>query len=307
MFFQAAASLLALYFWLHIPAPGYAVGCLAVVAALMSLHKQMHLGHKAVWILIMGALLCLEFRAIDKDREENQEQQARIRMQEAQSFKAIMDQEQANLAEILKQQADSFRDTVNLLTATQRQDREQFHTLLATGLRLFDHEQKLVESLSGQLVPASDPTPPNPCSRVTGQDDVTILLGETNAALTNRFPHAILTVRGQDVISVDKNTDGSLIINMDIRGPDNKIIARLNRQGFVVNRNSELQIERPDTSTLIVEDEYGVTVLSARFINSRTFSLRGIIHSQGLTIPLEIPFIQRFCSAHNGGGEISIN
>ena len=132
MALQALSALLALYFWLHTPVPGYSVGCLAITAALMSLHERMHPAHKAVWILIMGVLLVLEFRAIDKDRQDNQKQQARIRAQEACNFKTIMDQGKDNLSAILKQQDDSFRATIAMLIAAQRQDRAQFRTLLTT-------------------------------------------------------------------------------------------------------------------------------------------------------------------------------
>ena len=98
-----------------------------------------------------------------------------------------------------------------------------------------------------------------------GSDDVIVLLGESNAAMTNIFPHTIIRVRGHDVISVDKDSAGALVIDMEIRGVDNKIIARLNKSGFVVNRNSELQVLRPDASTLVVEDEYGTRALYVRF------------------------------------------
>jgi hypothetical protein len=302
---QILCALLALYLWLHTPAPGYSVGCLAVVAVLMSLHADMHPAHKALWILVAGVLLIIEFRAINKDRKDNQEQQACIRAQEAQSFESILDQEKRNLAAISTQQEDSFRATVSMLIAAQRQDRSQFQTLLATQQALFDHEQALVESLSGKLVPASDPTPNTACGDM-GSDDVLILLGDTNAAMTNNFPHAIMQVHGRDVISVDKDLGGTVVINMEIRGVDNKIIARLDRSGFVVNRNSELQVLRPDRSTLTVEDEYGTRVLYARFMNPRVIALRGIMRAQGLGIPIDIPYATHSCSAHGGRAEIGI-
>ena len=306
MSFQALATLVALCFWFHIPSPGYSIGCLAVVAALMSLHEHMHPLHKAVWIVIMGVLLVLEFKSIDKDRRENQEQQARILARETQGFQSIMDQEQSSLGTILKQQGDSFRATVKMLVEAQRQDRSQFSTLLATQQALFDHEQKLVESLSGRLVPGSDPMPTTTC-RSIGKDDVIVLLGENNAVVINMFPHVIMKVLGHDVMSVARDPTGSLIINMAIRGADDKIIARLNKGGFVVNRNSELQIERPDGSTLVVEDEYGTTVLYARFMNSRAISLRGVMHTQGRTIPVDLPFMTNSCVVHTTMADISIN
>jgi hypothetical protein len=58
--------------WDQLPVPGYAIGVLAVAAAVMSLHSDMKLGHRVVWILLLGAFLRLEIRAISKDRHDSE-------------------------------------------------------------------------------------------------------------------------------------------------------------------------------------------------------------------------------------------
>src|SRR5271155_3481453 len=69
---QIGAILLAVY-WSRtnqLPVPGWAIGILALLAAVMSLHTSMGKWHKAIWILLMGLFLLIEFRAIAKDRND---------------------------------------------------------------------------------------------------------------------------------------------------------------------------------------------------------------------------------------------
>jgi hypothetical protein len=84
---QIAGFAWAIHWWKNLPAPGYAIGVLAVGAAIMSLHADMRPGQKAVWILFMGAFLFLEFRAIDS----NEAAQRSARDEENAKFKAIAD------------------------------------------------------------------------------------------------------------------------------------------------------------------------------------------------------------------------
>jgi len=44
---------------------------------------------------------------------------------------------------------------------------------------------------------------------------------------------------------------------MDVKGEDGRLIARLNGNGFVINRNNYLEMQRPDRTRLIVYDQNG--------------------------------------------------
>jgi hypothetical protein len=69
---QLAAIVLVVYWSIHLPVPGYAIGVVAILAAAMTVQGEMLKCHKVVWMLLMGGFLLLEFRAINKDRDENQ-------------------------------------------------------------------------------------------------------------------------------------------------------------------------------------------------------------------------------------------
>jgi membrane protein implicated in regulation of membrane protease activity len=51
-----------------LPAPGFAVAVIAVLAAAMSVHPDMLPWQKFVWLLLIGAFLFTELRAISKDK-----------------------------------------------------------------------------------------------------------------------------------------------------------------------------------------------------------------------------------------------
>jgi hypothetical protein len=55
----------------HLPAPGWAVAFIAGAAAAMSVHDEMRGWQKGIWLLIIGAFLITELRAISKDRADN--------------------------------------------------------------------------------------------------------------------------------------------------------------------------------------------------------------------------------------------
>ena len=76
--------------WLrHLPPPGYAIGLLAVLAAAMTLHVDMRNWQKAVWMLLIGGCLFLEFRAIEHDRTENDSAVTKARKEENDRFDQI--------------------------------------------------------------------------------------------------------------------------------------------------------------------------------------------------------------------------
>src|SRR3990172_385969 len=300
-----AAIGIAGYWFIHVPPPGYAVAILGVVAIAMAVNESMHPGEKVVWMIIVFALLIVELRAIDKDRQENQRQQSEILAEETRNFKAIIEGSEKNFRDILTNQQESHISTMRVLVDSQRKQGIEFEKMLTKQEHIIKRQEKLAESLSGELVPASDPIPPNGCRNLK-DDDVIILLG-TNAVVTKRFPHTILQINEQSVVSIDRTESGSLALLLDIRGNDNKIITRLNKSGFVVNRNNTLQLIRPDKNTIIIEDEYGEEVLNARFLNPKAFRINGILNYKGRKIKLEIPMMRDNCFSHSGKAAIAIN
>jgi len=272
---------------------------LAVVAAVMSVHPDMKPWQRSLWMLLIGAFMIVEFRAIDKDRKENQESQAKIREDDRKSFQSILDQGTRNFGDLLRSQQNSFRETTRLLLTNERDERSQFSSVLTAQKAVFDHQEQVMESLGGQLIPAGDPTPPNPCRNVRPRVTFIKVGNRNNFSYTSQFPHTVIrSKRYGDVLSINRSKDNSLRIRLDMRSADGKIIARLNDDGFILNRNNYLEARR-DASSLIVIDQYGAEVLNLRYLNPNAISVSG----GGMDFP---SFINGSCSGDSGGVDIDI-
>lgn len=76
--------------WLkHLPPPGYAAGLLAFLAANMTVHEKMRNWHKAGWMLLIGACLFVEFRAVERDRFQHDAEVRQTRDEQNRQFAQI--------------------------------------------------------------------------------------------------------------------------------------------------------------------------------------------------------------------------
>ena len=79
--------------------------------------------------------------------------------------------------------------------------------LLGVAAALVNHKQieKELQSNSGYLVPASDPTPPNPCGQAPlPKGALLVILGE-RAAWTMQFPATVLSIDKEDILVLDRD------------------------------------------------------------------------------------------------------
>lgn len=116
---QVIAVATMLYWWRHLPATGYAIGVLAVIAAVMSVHGEMRPWQKVIWMLLVGAFLFLEFRAINKDRADFAKAEADRVAKEHQQFQTIAVGVKETIANSDRQFAATmsrFNETLNTLT-----------------------------------------------------------------------------------------------------------------------------------------------------------------------------------------------
>ena len=97
------------------PQPGVAIAFIALIAAVMSVHPNMERWQKFIWILLIGAFLVTELRAIKRDRSDAAKQ-------------ASIDREiqEAKFAGIRNAQNSNFADTVQELKHAYTQSQQQF-------------------------------------------------------------------------------------------------------------------------------------------------------------------------------------
>jgi hypothetical protein len=96
----------------HLPPPGYSVACIAIAAALMSVHDGMKSLQKSLWLVLMAAFLAIELRAISKDRWDNQQVQRIATEKEQQNFANLLNQEKADNKELLSFAGSQFSDII---------------------------------------------------------------------------------------------------------------------------------------------------------------------------------------------------
>jgi hypothetical protein len=209
---------------------------------------------------------------------------------------------------VLRNQQTAFTETIAKLSAAQREQTRQFGELLATEEQLFDREEQVSEFLNGRLLPSAEVTPPNACTESlashllpVGADPVTIIYGKNAAAVTT-FPHTILGVDDKSLLSVDRLASGSLALFLEIQDTFNRVIVRLDKNGFIVNNNYSFYLLRPDKSTVTIDNQFGEQVLNARFLNPRTFVVSGTIEYGNSKISIDSPFrkdniVEGNCSA----------
>jgi hypothetical protein len=86
----------------HLPPSGWAVAFIAAVATIMSIHPEISGPQKAFCLVLIGAFLVTELRAINKDRIENAKAQAIFFDAQRKGFEIITGQAKDNFHETAK-------------------------------------------------------------------------------------------------------------------------------------------------------------------------------------------------------------
>jgi hypothetical protein len=277
----------------HLPTAGKGGLVLAVGATLMPIFwEKVGVLGKAFWIGMLFLLLGVEYRAIDKDREDT-------RVAAAESLRKLLETQQTGVANILTQQEHSvkgileqeqqhFERTLTSVVTAHAREEKDFAALLSQEHALFDQQSSTLDFLTGKLLPANDPTPMAPCGPLA-PDEFLVQMGQSGY-VTNNLPYNVLVVSKRTVISIDKSETGALLVSINLTAPDGRIVARINKNSLTVNPASTLIITR-DRSSLLMQDQYGHDVINARYLNTHAFSITGEIPHTGGNIQLPIPML----------------
>ena len=103
---------------------------------------------------------------------------------------------------------------------------------------------------------------------------VILKLGRATATIPS-FPHVvIMRAGGSPALVITAGSHGAAV-SADFFDSDGKIVARLQTNHFVVNRNNHFSLDRPDKSTLRVWDQEGKKSLDVRFETPYLIKLTG--------------------------------
>jgi hypothetical protein len=78
-------------------------------------------------------------------------------------------------------------------------------------------------------------------------------------------------VAKRNVVVVDRLEDGAMAILLDLRSEAGRVVASLDKDAFMVNRNNILEMKRPDRNTLIVVDQSKKTSYKGPLLKSPGF------------------------------------
>jgi hypothetical protein len=127
---QLVLALWASWLYRHTPTPGWAVAILAVAAAAMSIHGEMRGWQKAVWMILIAALLGIELRAISKDRTDAEAKALQTQNAQEESFRAIREQQDADFKETARGLDTEIRQSNALMSQVLRTSSTAQKTLL---------------------------------------------------------------------------------------------------------------------------------------------------------------------------------
>jgi hypothetical protein len=102
----------------------------------------------------------------------------------------------------------------------------------------------------------------------------------SNSTLVRDFPFYVLSSATLGpLITLKRSSDGLVVIVMDVKDKDGKVVVRLDDNGYVIG--SRLLISRPDKSTLVVYDEYGQKAIEVHYLNEHVLVFGGYIYVRG--------------------------
>ena len=149
--------------------------------------------------------------------------------------------------------------------------------------------QKQLLSFHAWLVPANDPSPPNPCSDIP-KNALAVYLGSNLMTFFNNQSHVyVLVAKGKPLIALDKNPDGKVALTMEIYDETEHIVVEIKKNEFrVAHPPAIFKKESKDKSSLVVVIPYhNKEVLNLRYLNPTAIQIRGSFRYPGVP-PIEI-------------------
>ena len=129
-------------------------------------------------------------------------------------------------------------------------------------------------SFIGTLIPGHDPSPPTRCPRLP--DALMIYFDDDHVAVTRKFPHTVVKIQNKDILTVNRNENGQISINLYVYSEDGRPIATIINNYFELNSNNFLRMEQTaDRTALAVYDPQKTKVLDIKYINEAAVRILG--------------------------------
>jgi hypothetical protein len=147
------------------------------------------------------------------------------------------------------------------------------------------HLSSLIPTTAGELLPAGDQDPPSTCPDAIPKDALKVFLGAALLYSRNKSVDAV-AIGSETLVSLERSSTGTLLINTTVRSPDGRIIAQVVSGKFFINPNNYYRVES-DKSTLTVYDQQGRIALKVRYINPLAVLVMGNFVGKGGTLTID--------------------
>jgi hypothetical protein len=113
-----------------------------------------------------------------------------------------------------------------------------------------------------------------------------VYLGEASLGYTTKQEQVVLAIAGRDVLTIRRATGGSITVDTEIFGKDNRIIAGISRNVFHPNRGHSdyWRLERPSRSILVVYDQFGDKALFIEYLRPNVVKILGKFQYSGVVV-----------------------
>lgn len=133
----------------------------------------------------------------------------------------------------------------------------------------------------GWLQATNEPTPPNACDVIPPERrraaNPIILLGSIAMIAGSPTAYNAISLGSCTPLSI-RHTDSGTAVTADLYSGEGKLIGTLRDNGYSIQGNQQLIVERSaDLSTLVVHDHQGHELLYIRILNPRAVRIRGIL------------------------------
>jgi hypothetical protein len=303
LYLTCVVALFSYAWWKSLPVlPGYSIGMLALVAVIMTVRADKFKSVERVcWVVIGAFLMFAEIRTVRDDRRSQDAQQGVERTTQQERFEGTA----SSLRQVAAEERKHFDATLNSMEGLDRSEGMRFKELVKKSESLLEHEDELADGLRGRILPGNVPTPENSCEQVPN-NGIRVFIGkesEKNVIIVDKFPRVVIardpkwtngpsngvSFAGPNapvipIVTLDRNPGGGLDVTLEVRSDDGKLIARMDKRGFVINRNKILEIETPrDKSSLLLVDDSGDEVLNIRYLNPEAIVIGGkVIRMSGI-------------------------
>jgi hypothetical protein len=156
--------------------------------------------------------------------------------------------------------------------------------ILFVGIERIINHLKPEDMYSGLLTSGNDPAKDTgSCESMkrgitaSGTVPFIVFAGGLTVFVTE-FPQHIIAIRGRTLLSIDRNSNGNILVYAEFLDVNRRVIGIIKDNKFILNQNNVFYKERPDEHSLIVYDQHNDKVIDVKYNNKTELTVVGSLY-----------------------------